>query len=155
MYLIKGLGFILIVNCLLHPLFIANISGALCTSNDFFFPLFQHQFQQWQRIRIYMWLILWLTLCDVIELRMGKWGHFGVTVLVQFSRGAHKDTHARIKTTSWTKPTYRQSMARVNKTSWFCHLSRQNQPIAKTNQSQKYGESEKEELVLSFITPHR
>lgn len=39
MYLIKGFGFILIVNCLLHPLFIANISGALRISNDFFPPL--------------------------------------------------------------------------------------------------------------------
>lgn len=53
MYLIKGFGLILIVNCLLHPLFIANISGALGISDDPP-PCSDINFNNDTRIRIYV-----------------------------------------------------------------------------------------------------
>lgn len=54
-YLIKGFGLILLVNCLLHPLFIANISAVFYASAvGFCFPGSNINFNNDPRIRIYV-----------------------------------------------------------------------------------------------------
>lgn len=94
MYLIKGFGLIFIVNCL-HPLFTANILLHYASAMIFFVSCSNINFRNDTRIRIYVWLILWLTLCNVIELelRMGNGVIMVLLSLSSFKKGAAEHTH--------------------------------------------------------------